>query len=1225
MKLKLAAAVSLICATNAYATDVFINEIHYDNSGGDVGEFVEIAAPLDADLTDWAVVLYNGSNGTSYGEFNLGDYRLTESNGYGFISIYPSSIQNGSPDAIALVNGAGTVVQLLSYEGTMTATNGPAEGVTSTDIGVAEASSTDAGTSLQLSGTGSVYSDFSWADSSAETPSVMNSAQTIGGSVEDTPPSVLSISPADGESNVAVDTNIVISFNEDVAVSAVGTLSCTSEFSVPLTLSGSGRTYTVSPDIDLPAADDCSYVLQASSVVDLDGEPNNLLEGISISFTVAEPAADIDLVINEFLSDPAADLPGDANGDGARNSSQDEFVELVNPGLEALDISGWTISDGVGVRHVFPIDTLIEAGCAVVVFGGGEPTGNFGGALVQTASSGSLGLNNGGDTIAVDNGSGNVTYIYGSEGSNNQSLTLNPDVTGTEYAQHSTLSAAQGALFSPGTKADGSSFAGCTAPDTAPSLVSISPADGELGVATDAVLELVFSEEVMVSQWPALNCSVSGEVALLGNTSGTEFMLSPAVPLDADESCSFSVLASDVTDLDGQSDALTEDISINFATSLIASCPTDGSFDLISSIQGTGFESSFTGTANVKAAVTAVVPGKKGFYIQEELEDYDNNPASSEGIFVFDENEAFIAPAVGDVVYVSGSVSEFFGNTQITLSSAPLVCGNYTVEPTEFSLPVTSSADLESLEGMFVKNAVELTVTNNFTLGRFGEVTLSNGRIFNPNNISLPGSAENAEIIAANALNRILLDDANSAQNPEVLPYPAGGLSANNTLRMGYTVSSVEGVVDYSFSEYRVIPTVTPTIVETNARTSAPDLALGNLTVASLNVLNYFTSIDAGVDFCGPSGNAECRGADDNGTDSNGLTEFDRQKAKTVAALVAMNADIVGLMEIENNGFDANSTVADLVDGVNALMGEGTYAVVEHDGPIGTDAITVALIYKPSVVNLSGASLVLDSSNSISDDDGVLFNDSKNRPSFIQKFALVENGEEIVLSVNHFKSKGSSCGAGDDDTSTGQGNCNLTRTRASLALAAFLEDNFADTPTLIIGDLNAYALEDPITTLTDASGPAYTDLANMFAGSEAYSYSFNGELGYLDHALASPSLVDKVVDATEWHINADEPVVLDYNFEFKSSSQIDSFFAPGPYRMSDHDPVVVSIMLEADALVGDWDNDGDVDINDIRGFMMAVQSRQEIDMAYDLNNDGVVNILDARVLMSMCTRTRCAA
>ena len=178
-----------------------------------------------------------------------------------------------------------------------------------------------------------------------------------------------------------------------------------------------------------------------------------------------EPAPTVDLVINEVLSDPGTVV--DANGDGTFSSTQDEFVEIVNNGASDVDLSGWALNDGAGLKHTFPGGSVVSAGCAVVVFGGGTPTGAFGGALVQTASSGGLGLNNGGDDIFLFDDLANliVSLTYGSEGNNDQSITRDPDITGgTPLVQHSGAAGSGGALASPGTRVDGTSFSGCSAP-----------------------------------------------------------------------------------------------------------------------------------------------------------------------------------------------------------------------------------------------------------------------------------------------------------------------------------------------------------------------------------------------------------------------------------------------------------------------------------------------------------------------------------------------------------------------------------------------------------------------------------------------------------------------------------------------------------------------------------------------------------------------------------------
>ena len=141
----------------------FINEIHYDNNGKDTGEAIEVAGPAGTDLSGWALVLYNGRNGTSYRTEHLSGVIPDQANGFGAIAFnFPTSIQNGSPDGIALI-AYGQVVQFLSYEGTFTAVGGPADGMTSTDIQVAESNFTPAEFSLQLKGTGTAYDDFSWS------------------------------------------------------------------------------------------------------------------------------------------------------------------------------------------------------------------------------------------------------------------------------------------------------------------------------------------------------------------------------------------------------------------------------------------------------------------------------------------------------------------------------------------------------------------------------------------------------------------------------------------------------------------------------------------------------------------------------------------------------------------------------------------------------------------------------------------------------------------------------------------------------------------------------------------------------------------------------------------------------------------------------------------------------------------------------------------------------
>ncbi|MFT5676994.1 MAG: putative extracellular nuclease, partial [Paraglaciecola sp.] len=290
---------------------------------------------------------------------------------------------------------------------------------------------------------------------------------------------------------------------------------------------------------------------------------------------------------------------------------------------------------------------------------------------------------------------------------------------------------------------------------------------------------------------------------------------------------------------------------------------------------------------------------------------------------------------------------------------------------------------------------------------------------------------------------------------------------------------------------------------------------------------------------------------------------------------------------------------------------------------IGTDEIAVGFIYKPAVVSLEGASQILDSSNSIVDDEGLpLFVDTKNRPALAQEFSLLSEGGSVVLTVNHLKSKGSDCDElGDPDTGDGQANCNLTRTRAAQAIVAWLDDVYPEKPVMVMGDLNAYAKEDPISALTSVG---YTNLIAQYEGDQAYSFSFSGEVGYLDHALANAMLLENVVDATEWHINSDEPVALDYSSEFSSDFNDVDDYAPDAYRSSDHDPVLISLnFATAEKVRGDFDRDGDVDRRDIRRLLKAISTGRTIPRSFDLDRDGDIDDHDAFLLRGLCTRDKC--
>jgi uncharacterized protein len=569
---------------------------------------------------------------------------------------------------------------------------------------------------------------------------------------------------------------------------------------------------------------------------------------------------------------------------------------------------------------------------------------------------------------------------------------------------------------------------------------------------------------------------------------------------------------------------------------------------LISAVQGSGTATPMAGTVvTVEGIVVGDYQGTgqfSGYYVQEEDAQVDGNDATSEGIFVFNTSTAV---NVGDKVRVRGTAGEFSNLTQLSNVTSTTICPatGGSVTPTSVSLPVPSVGEWERYEGMSIDIPEPLTVTEVFTLARFGEVALSaGGRLSNPTNVVEPGAAAVA-LQDLNDRSRILLDDGNNQQNIDPTRYPQGGLSASNTLRVGDTLADPAGVLEQRFGVYRIQPVDASAVsfTSTNPRPAAPAAVGGNLRVAAFNVLNYFNGNGAG------GGYPTARGATT-------PTEFARQRAKIVSAITALDADVVGLMELENDDTDAEfGAVEDLVAGLNDAAGAGTYDFVDT-GVVGTDAIRVGIIYQPAVVQPVGAHAILDSTVD------PRFVDTKNRPSIAQTFELVASGARFTAVVNHLKSKGSDCNdIGDPDTGDGQGNCNVTRTNAARALVDWLAGDptgSGDSDVILLGDMNSYAMEDPITVFRDAG---YVDTIDQFIGDEAYSYVFSGQSGYLDHALASPSLATQVSGVSEWHANADEPVALDYNVEFKSANHVNTLYAPDGYRSSDHDPVLVGVDL----------------------------------------------------------------
>jgi uncharacterized protein len=1048
---------------------------------------------------------------------------------------------------------------------------------------------------------GCVDTDDNGVDFSAVAPNPRNTASPLSPCpTGDTAPSVLSTTPTNGATNVAVNSNIMITFSEPVNVTGSAfTIECPTGTPIAFsntTGSGPATSFTLDPTSDLPGSTTCTVTVVADQVSDADADdpPDNLAANYSFSFTTVTPAVAGPLVINEIDYDQpgtdAAEFIEIKNNDSASVNLDAYSIQLVNGNgggasvYQTIDLPN--VSLAAGDYYVVCANAATVANCDLDV----APDTN----LIQNGAPDAVALLF--NTTIIDSvsyeGDTGAPYTEGTGAGLEDTALLVESISrcpdGADTNQNNVD-------FSLRTSTPGEVNI-CVAVDTAPSVSSTAPSNGATGIAPNANIDITFSEPVDVTgSWFTITCANSGAHTATAGGGPTSFTLNPDTDFATNELCTVTIVAAQVSDQDTNDppDTMDADFSFSFTTAGVPIC--GGPATLIHTIQGSGLQSTMVGaTVTIEGIVVGDYQGGgqlSGYHVQEEDADADGDPATSEGIFVF--NTSFPVNA-GDKVRVSGTVSEFqtsagsgaflteLGNvTSVTVCSS----GN-SVTPTTVTLPVSNLNDWERYEGMLISIPQDLVATETFTLGQFGEVSLSVGdRLRNPTNVVAPG----APAIALQDLNdrsRILLDDANGQQDADPIRYPEpGGLSASNTLRSGYTVHSLTGVLEQRFSVYRIQP-VGPISFDasTNPRISAPEPVGGNTRVAALNVLNFFTTLDTGAAVCGPTGGLGCRGA-------NSAFEFNRQRDKMINAFLAIDPDAAGLMEVQN---DSGATTQNIIDGLNAIAGAGTYAYI-NTGTIGTDAIKVAIIYKPASVTPVGAYAILNSSVN------PLFIDTKNRPTLAQTFMRNSTGAKFTLVVNHLKSKGSDCNdVGDPDTGDGQGNCNLTRTKAATALVSWLATDptgSGDPDFLIVGDMNSYTKENPITTIT---GAGYTNLLESIIGADAYSYVFDGQSGYLDHALASASLVAQTTGVTEWHNNADEPTVLDYNVEFKSAGQIVSLYNSEPFRASDHDPVVVGLNLAAPN-VAPVANDDSYDVDE--DTTLTISAPGVLGNDTDANND----------------------
>ena len=484
-----------------------------------------------------------------------------------------------------------------------------------------------------------------------------------------------------------------------------------------------------------------------------------------------------------------------------------------------------------------------------------------------------------------------------------------------------------------------------------------------------------------------------------------------------------------------------------------------------------------------------------GFYLQQGA------GADSAGMFVYAPRREPIS--TGEHVQVHGVFSRHRGRPQIARLDRIQGCGHGELPaPLEVRLPEDASR-LGEYADLRVRFAQTLAVTANHELARYGSLTLSaGGRLMHPGQTGAAGTARDEN-------RRIILDDGSYRANPDPIPYR----DDHGTRRVGSTLEGLTGILTHAFGDHRLHPT-DPLDWFGGERPDPPSTpGTDHLRIATANLENDFVTLGE-------------RGAQNR-------PERERQTAKLDALLRTLDADLLGAVELEN----AAAARRQLVERLNAVPPpRGDYAAIAHPGP-GDDAIKVALLYRPDRLQLVGAATDRNAAH--------------HRPPLLGWFQQPGSGKRFGAVVVHFKAKSGCPDAGDIDR--GQGCWNERRTAQAERLVTWIREQqrneFANVPVLILGDLNAYAAEDPVRTLAAAGK---RDLVHDDPAS-AHTYVFRGRAGQLDYLLGPDALRDAVHDGAAWPVNADEPGFL--GFDGRAP-------ATGPWRASDHDPVWADLRLD---------------------------------------------------------------
>lgn len=606
----------------------------------------------------------------------------------------------------------------------------------------------------------------------------------------------------------------------------------------------------------------------------------------------------------------------------------------------------------------------------------------------------------------------------------------------------------------------------------------------------------------------------------------------------------------------------------------------------------------------VRGVVTSAYPtgGMDGFHLQTEGTGGEDVPETSQGIFVYSPS-GVEEVEVGDFVEVTGEAGTYNGSPQISLFPGSDQTPHHelaliedaepaAVEPLSIALPETE-AEREALRGMLLDPQGGYTVTDHYTLNQYGEIGIVAGEepLTNPTSVVAPGEEATA-LAAENAERIVYLDDGattdftSSPGDQEELPY----LTAEDPVRIGAAVEFQNPViVDHDFDQWRLQPQghLTPDTAEelqpaafenTRPGHETPAERTGDLRVAGFNVLNYFVHLGEDEPGCeyfeDREGNpttadwCEVRGAWSQ-------ESFERQQTKIVAAINAMDADVVALQEMENSVHfsqdgSRDTAHAQLVAALNEALGEEAwdYAASPHEVPAAEDedVIRNGFIYRTAAVEPVGDSVILfeegveDITTDALDALDLAEIYSNAREPLAQEFQPLDGGEEdrFIAVVNHFKSKSSAPEDDADpnaDQGDGQSAWNADRVAQAEGLVAFadaLQESTGTEDVYLMGDFNSYEMEEPLTVIAEAG---YT---NLSADTGEFSYMFEGQVGSLDHLFASESASASVTNTEIWQINAVEPIALEYS---RYNGNASDLFTEDLWRSSDHDPIVADIAL----------------------------------------------------------------